>query len=72
MINKSFQGLLYPNNSADSVPVNIFVESNNLKLEYSGNFIFSMINPDNASSIGLYSYNSVTSKMEALSGYNMS
>lgn len=36
------------------------------------NFIFSMINPDNASSIGLYSYNSVTSKMEALSGYNMS
>ena len=36
------------------------------------NFVYSMINPDNASNIGLYSYNSITSKTEALSGYNIS
>lgn len=36
------------------------------------NFIFSMINPDNASNIGLYSYNSHNSKTESLSGVMLS
>ncbi len=35
-------------------------------------FVYSMINPDNGSNIGLYSYNSITGKTEALSGYNIS
>lgn len=34
-------------------------------------FIYSMLNPDNASNIGLYSYNSVNSKTESLSGYSL-
>lgn len=47
MVNKAFQGLLYPNNSADSLPVDIFVENNNLKLEYSGNSISLPVNHAN-------------------------
>lgn len=52
-----------------------YVDSKAFKLTINpkgDNFIFSMINPDNASNIGLYSYNSITSKMESLSGYSMS
>lgn len=35
-------------------------------------FIYSMVNPDNASNIGLYSYNTLTSKTENLSGVMLS
>jgi hypothetical protein len=44
-------------------------EASGLSISNNGsNFVFSMINPDNASSIGVYKYNKILNKTESLSG----
>lgn len=72
---RSKNGLWIMNSSGKLNQRITYVESKAFRLTSNSkgdNFIYSMVNPDNASNIGLYSYNTVNGKTENLSGVMLS